>query len=596
MKSIQYIRPLLTFLAVTIAAPLASVHADESMDKMWGDTSTKDGVENSPRAALMRDGKYGMFIHWGLFSGLEGKWQGKTLYGISEWIKRQMNISDADYMALAKDFNPKGFDAKEIVRTAKEAGMKYIVITAKHHEGFAMFKSKHPFNIVDASPFHRDPMKEFADACREAGLGFGFYYSHFQDWTSAGAQGGSKTRPDGTPATFEQYFREKCYPQVDELCSNYGPLSFIWFDTPGNMPKAAIKELAELVLKKQPNALLNSRIGQGMGDFESLGDMEVPRQNHSGLWEAPDTTNDSWAYAWYDQNWKTPREILHRLVSTVGRGGAYLLNVGPDSNGLIPSKAKQYLLEAGQWVKQHPSVIYGAKASPWGGAQSWGDITRTGNTLNLVVFDWPSDRKIYLSGLEGNIKSVTLHQANGQKVELPVAKLGTWTVIDGESASVATTSAIAALIEVKLADTVKVDATLAIQPNIPTTHYAEFAVAHNAESSTIRWMEKFGEWKSAQQITKWKADGVAEWSVDVAQAGDYFVELIYKGEGRPIWAVSTSAGAKIQNEQAATPVYKAYPSGILSFAQPGKYKIGVSLVAGDAEKSSLQAIRFNPVR
>ena len=335
------------------------------MDKMWGDTSVVSGVEGSERAALFRDGNYGMFIHWGLYSHLGGKWQGETFYGIGEWIKRQMKISDADYKAIAKDFNPSEFDAEAIVSIAKAAGMKYIVITSKHHEGFAMFKSEHPFNIFDATPFARDPMKELAVACRVAGLGFGFYYSHFQDWTSPGAHRGPKRNADGSEASFEQYFREKCYPQVKEICTNYGPLSFVWFDTPGSMPKQFVTELVDLVRETQPDAMLCSRVGHGMGDYMSLGDMEVPVRNHEGLWESCDTTNDSWSYAWYDQNWKDAKAILHRLVGTVGRGGTYLLNVGPDGKGRVPAPVAKYLVEAGQWIQKYPGVIYGAGASPW---------------------------------------------------------------------------------------------------------------------------------------------------------------------------------------------------------------------------------------
>jgi alpha-L-fucosidase len=594
MKTTHLRSTLASILTLSAASPLA-LHAADSMDKMWGDATTKDGVESSERAALLRDGNYGMFIHWGLFSSLGGQWKDQTFYGIGEWIKRQMKISDEEYMGLAKDFNPSEFDAREIVRVAKEAGMKYIVITSKHHEGFAMFKSAHAFNIVDATPFHRDPMKELSVACREAGLGFGFYYSHFQDWTSPGAEGGATTNSDGSTATFDKYFREKCYPQVDEICSNYGPLAFIWFDTPGSMSKEDLLALEQLVRKKQPNAMLNSRIGQGLGDYESLGDMEVPRRNHQGLWETPDTTNDSWSYAWYDQNWKTPKEILHRLVSTVGRGGTYLLNVGPDGKGRIPAPAARYLVEAGQWVKQHPGAVYGASASPWGVAQPWGDITRTGNTLNAVVFDWPADRKIYLSGLVGKIDSVTLHQQDGDLLPLPASKSGTWTVIDAAAADAGTVASLAGLIEIKLASPAKVDQTPGIHPNIPTTLYGEFATARNAESKVINWMEKFGEWKFAHQISDWKPGGVAEWNVDVAAAGDYFVELTYKGEGRPVWAVTTSEGAKIQNQQAASPVYKAYPTGILRFAKPGKHTVSVSLLDVDPKTSSLQAIRFSPV-
>jgi alpha-L-fucosidase len=197
MKSITKTSLLLIgALAVSRAVFAAETSAGKapatglSMDQMWGATTAKVDLTSSDRVALFRDGNYGMFIHWGIYSHLGGQWKGQTFYGIGEWIKRQMKISEADYMAEAKNFNPAAFDAREIVRVAQAAGMKWIIITAKHHDGFAMFKSAHPFNIADASPFSRDPMKELAAASREAGLGFGFYYSHNQDWTAPGGNNG----------------------------------------------------------------------------------------------------------------------------------------------------------------------------------------------------------------------------------------------------------------------------------------------------------------------------------------------------------------------------------------------------------------------
>jgi alpha-L-fucosidase len=581
---------------LALASLVIPVAAEESMDKMWGERSTKSGVETSERAALFRDGNYGMFIHWGLYSHLGGQWKDKTFYGIGEWILRQMKIPREEYMALAKDFNPSEFNAKEIVRIAKEAGMKWIIITSKHHEGFAMFKSKHPFNIVDATPFARDPMKELADECRAAGLGFGFYYSHNQDWTAPGGSGGPGKNDDGSDASFDRYFREKCYPQVDEICSNYGELAFVWFDTPGDMPVEHVKALAELVSKKQPKAMLCSRIGHGMGDYESLGDMEVPLRNHDGLWETCDTTNDSWSYAWYDQNWKDSREILHRVVSTVGRGGTYLLNVGPDGKGRVPAKAAGYLVESGKWIKNNPGVVYGAEPSPWDHAQPWGDVTRTANTLNLVVFDWPTDRMIHLSGIEGEIAGATLRGADGKRQAVPVKRIGNWAVVDASAADTATVSSLAGLIEVNFAKPPRIDRTLGIHPNIATQLSCEFARVSGAKYKRINWMEKFGEWKFSLQVGEWKPGGVAEWDIDVAAAGDYQVELTYKGAGRPVWSVATSEGVKIQNQQAASPVYHSYPFGVVSFSKPGKHKIGVSLVEGDASKASLEAIRFIPAR
>ncbi len=586
-------------LALALCAPLTAAETlratkapavEQSMDKMWGDATAKAGLASSDRAALFRDGNYGMFIHWGLFSYLGGQWQGQTFYGIGEWIKRQMKISEADYMALAKDYNPAAFDAREIARIAKAAGMKWIIITAKHHEGFAMFKSAHPFNIVDATPFHRDPMKELAVACRAAGLGFGFYYSHNQDWTAPGGTNGPKTHADGTPATFEQYFREKCLPQVKEICTQYGPLNYIWFDTPGNMPKELVIELADYVRKAQPQAMLCSRIGHGMGDYVSKGDMEVPPRNLDGLWETCDTTNDSWSYAWYDQNWKDSTEILHRLVSTVGRGGTYLLNIGPDGQGRVPAQAAKYLVKAGEWIKRYPQVVYAAGASPWDHAQPWGDVTTSGNTLNLVVFDWPQDGRLLLPGLQTDIAAADL-VTGGQRVPVKWVRRGAWTEVQVPPAPADHPASVIAL---TLRGAPAVDQTLGIHPNIATTLLMEFATVTKAEKKELRWMEKFGEWKHAVQAGAWVEGATAVWTVDLAEPGDYAVELKYRGEGRTAWRIDTDEGVKLQNQQNSSPVYHSYPFGLLTFNRAGKHTLTVSFVEGNREKASLEAMRLSP--
>ena len=578
-------------LLVAGSITCAAAGAEETMDQMWGDAKVRVGIEKGDRAALFRDGNYGMFIHWGLFSHLGGQWRGQTFYGIGEWIKRQMKIEDADYMALAKEFNPTEFSASKIAKLAKAAGMKWIIITSKHHEGFAMFKSAHPFNIVDATPFARDPMKELAAACKEEALGFGFYYSHNQDWTAPGGTNGPKTNPNGAPATFEQYFREKCFPQVKEICTQYGPLNFIWFDTPGKMPKDLVMELADLVKKTQPKALLCSRIGHGLGDYESKGDMEVPPRNIEGLWETCDTTNDSWSYAWYDQNWKDSREILHRLVATVARGGTYLLNIGPDGKGRVPEQVAKYLRKAGEWIQRYPQVIYSAGPSPWGHSMPWGDVTTVGNTLNLVVFAWPGDGRLFLPGLQTEIAAAAV-VVGGKLQPVKWAARGTWTELQLPSAP---PERPASVVAVKLKGQAKVNPTLGIDPNISVTLLVEFAEAVGAEKKEIRWMEKFGEWKFANQISKWGETGKAVWTLDVCEAGDYQMELVYKGEGRLAWRIETDEGVKLQNQQNSSHIYHAYPFGLLTFNKPGKHTIAVSLVEGDPQKASLQSIRLSPV-
>ena len=586
------IRLILNLICATVLSVGTARGAEESMEKMWGDVSVQ-GLVGEEKSALFAQGNYGMFIHWGLYSNLAGKWKDKTYYGIGEWIMhpRRAAIPVDEYQQLASEFNPAEFDARAIAQLAKDAGMKWIIITSKHHEGFAMFDSAHPFNVVDATPFKRDPMKELAEACREFDLGFGFYYSHNQDWTAPGAHGGPKVNADGSAASFEQYFREKCFPQVKEICTNYGPLNYVWFDTPGSMPKAFVEELAAYVREVQPNAMLCSRIGHGMGDYSSNGDMEVPPRNIEGLWETCDTTNDSWSYAWYDENWKSPKEILNRVVSTVARGGTYLLNVGPDGLGRVPAEAAKHLRAAGEWIKENPEIVYGAGASPWGRALPWGDVTVQGDKLNLVVFDWPLDGRLLLPGLRTVIKSAAI-KIDGKFTEIAFTQHGSWVELTLPARPV---DHPASVVQVSLAGTAVVDTTHGIHPNADAVILAEFAEVSQATKQEIKWMEKFGEWKHVNQVSDWADDGAVIWDVDVLEQGDYHVELRYKGEGRLSWRVETDEGDQLQNNQDSSHVYHSYAMGQLSFESPGKHSISVSLVDGDPAKASLLAIRICPV-
>lgn len=564
--------------------------AEQSMDQMWGKKgATEKKTLASDQGRLFQDGNYAMFIHWGLFSSIGGTWKEKTYYGIGEWIMspRMAGIPVNDYKALAKTFNPDQFDAKAIVALAKAAGMKYIVITSKHHEGFAMFKTADGFNIVDASPFGRDPMKELSEACRQAGLGFGFYYSHYQDWTTPGGYRGPDKNPDGSQATFDQYFKNKCYPQVKEICSNYGPLEVIWFDTPGEMPREKVGELHDLVRQLQPKALLGSRIGYGMGDYESLGDMEVPVEKVDGLWETCDTTNDSWAYAWYDTNWKDSREILRRVVSTVARGGTYLLNIGLNQKGSVPELCQTYLKNSGAWIQSHPNVIYKAGPSPWSYAMPWGDVTtQEDGTLNLVVFEWPKDRFLYLPGLKSEVKSASIIIA-GTKTVVPVDRVGATKrlKLPAEMPDLK-----ASVVQVEIGGAPAVDNPCGVHPNFKNLFLANFAEVEGAEKKQVRWMEKFGEWKSATQVSNWTAKGVARWTVDVVEPGAYHLGLRYRGEKRIVWKVKNQEGAVVQNQQAATSQYATYPMGIMEFKKAGKQKIEVTLVEGDPASASLEGI------
>ncbi|MDN3377711.1 MULTISPECIES: alpha-L-fucosidase [unclassified Pseudoalteromonas] len=509
-----------------------SVYAQEnslSMDELWGETSMKasQNVDKSSQQQFMQD-KYSMFIHWGLYSIPAGEWKGKTYYGISEWLMsdRVADIAVDEYKKLATDFYPDQFDAKAIVKMAVDAGMKNIVITAKHHEGFAMYHSKSSdYDIEDATSFSRDPLKELAQACQEAGIGLGFYYSQMQDWYEQGGAGVSWSSPE-QKGDFDTYFEEKVVPQVTELLTQYGPIRTVWFDTPGSMTKEQSMKLVHLVRNLQPKSLINSRIGNGVGDFSTLGDHSLSEVNHPGLWETIDTTNNSWGYAWYDKNWKSGTEILRRLISTVGRGGNYMLNIGPDAKGRVPELAKAGLESAGQWLKQYGFTIYGAQSSPWGRAQSWGDITVQGNKVYLHVFDWPEDGKIHLSGLQNRILSSKLLGSDAKKVSVKKQSNG-WLTVNVPFVGVDERISV---IELEVVGAPKVDDTPGIDPSITTILNSAFADCNGCKNAEIRWMQKFGDWNYANNLMDWQNNAKGSWHVDVAKSGFYRLEVEYSAD------------------------------------------------------------------
>jgi alpha-L-fucosidase len=565
----------------------------QTMDKMWGEQDAKNS--EIKRGRFFDWGNYAMFVHWGLYSQLGNRWEGKTYYGISEWImeKNMAAIPVDEYKATARTFNPADFDAKELAQLAKDAGMKYIIITSKHHDGFAMYHSQcNPFNIVDATPFKRDPMKELAVACKELGLGFGFYYSHNQDWTYPGGTGGPKVDRDGNPKTFDDYFVEKCLPQVEEITKNYGDIELVWFDTPGRMPAKYAKQLVETVHRNQPGALVSGRVGFNMGDYRTLGDMEVPLTNIEGLWEGVDVTNDSWGYAWYDQNWKTPKQILMYLISTIARGGTYMLNVGPDPSGQVPEPAQLSLRSAGKWITRHPQVIYYADASPWKHALPWGDIVVNEGKLYLAVFDWPSSGKLYLPGLESEIASIKL-LTDTKPQKLTFAKEGKWTTINVPYSA---PEKPVSVIEIALKNDIKVDNSQSVDPEFGLTLSAKFATPENGRIVTKSWMEKFGEWKRKQQLSDWHENTSLTWEFDIKTSGRYFIELTASGSGPVVWNIKTDEGHEIQNRQNTSTIYHTQPIGWIVFDKAGKHTVTVRIPEGERANVSLAAIKITPFK
>ncbi len=350
--------------------------------------------------------KFGLFIHFGPYSVLAGEWQGQRVpVGTeAEWIMQRFNIPVKDYREVARQLNPVKFHADEWVGLAKAAGMKYLVITAKHHDGFAMYHSQvSAYNIVDWTPFKRDLLKELAVACRKQGIRFCFYYSQREDWDDPDGYGNNWDY-DRSKKNFDRYLELKSKPQLRELLTNYGPIGLVWFDR-GLETREQAEDFVELVRGLQPRCLINGRVGSYgqdlMGDYQDMSDQGMPVGGIEEPWETPQILNNTWGYSKFDQDWKPPAAVIRLLVETVSKGGNYLLNVGPVADGTMPAPAVATLRRVGAWMQQNGESIYGTTASPLP-EYSWGRTTVKGDKVYLHVFSWPADNVLRVSQLGNN--------------------------------------------------------------------------------------------------------------------------------------------------------------------------------------------------
>ncbi|MCK9411239.1 MAG: alpha-L-fucosidase [Prolixibacteraceae bacterium] len=328
--------------------------------------------------------KYGMFIHWGLYAIPGGIWKGKTMEemhnppDVAEWIMHCAKIPRSEYAELAKQFNPVKFNADSIAKLAKDAGMKYLVITSKHHDGFALFDSKvSTFDVMDATPFKRDIIREMYEACNKKGLEFGIYYSHNVDWRDGADDRafdmieknidvGNPDRAfgantwDPSPNTFNEYLQNKAYPQMKELLHNYPGMKCLWYDMGLRMTSEESYNFYKLAFDIQPQIIVTDRISNGFGDYLITGDNTIPASSVklTRPWETVGTLNNSWGYKSYDNDWKTPKEILFWLIEIVSKGGNYMLNIGPTGEGVVPTQSVNDLKAVGKWLALNGEAIY----------------------------------------------------------------------------------------------------------------------------------------------------------------------------------------------------------------------------------------------
>ena len=488
--------------------------------------------EQDQRMEWWREARFGLFIHWGLYAQPAGEWKGEEVPGISEWIMARAKIPVAEYEQLATTFNPVKYDAEAWVTLAKEAGMKYIVITSKHHDGFAMFHSKASgYNIVDATPFDRDPLKELAEACERNGIRLGFYYSQAQDWHEPGGtywnieQGEPHWDPDLARDSLMNYINGKAVPQVKEILENYGGLDILWWDTPRGMTEEAAEAL-QAVADQYPAMITNNRLYRSWpGDF-STPEQHVPPTGLDYDWEVCMTMNTSWGYKHYDHNWKSSETLIRMLVDIASKGGNLLLNVGPTAEGEIPGPSVERLKAIGAWMDVNDKSIYGTQASPffklpWGRCTS--RSTDEGTTLYLHVFNWPENKLLKVPGISTKISSIKFLADGAQDIN---------SYFDGDDLLIELPAqapdAVNTVLVVECAGSLEVVSNMPSLTDGQIVLAADFADIHNPGYGTHAILKGSGQ---EAKITNWVDSRVRlEWMFNSTIAGTYMVKAQVRAE------------------------------------------------------------------
>lgn len=570
-------------MSIIAALAIASALSPQASPDPYASETT---AQRDARMKWFREARFGMFIHWGVYSVPAGVYDGKPMGGIGEWIMHQGRIPVDRYRQYAKEFNPVNYDADVWVKLAKDAGMKYIVITSKHHDGFAMYHSSvSPWNIYDATPFKRDPLAELAKACQKHGVRLGFYYSQAQDWNNGGSAASGHWDPK-QDRDMTDYVKNVAVPQVKEILSKYGRISVLWWDTPIGISKEQAEMLIPL-LKLQPGIIHNNRLGHYRGDTETP-EQFVPATGYPGRdWETCMTMNDTWGFKSTDHNWKSTETLIHTLVDIASKGGNFLLNVGPTSLGEIPQPSVERLKAVGAWMKQNGRAIYATTPSPFK-KLSWGRCTKVvkkgGATLYLHVFDWPQAGKLLVPGLKSKASGASLlvggkkltarNTADGVEIDVPTVApdaISTTVVLDVQGEIVVEQPEL----------TLKLDSELMLNPD-------DAKLTGELQSEERGGKPNLGFWLNAKDF--------AEWTFVAPRAGR--VTLSTEIAAPVATAFTISLGGR--TEKIAAPVtgsydsYKSVELGTFSVAA-GKNTLELRAVPEGWNPLNIRAIRVKVV-
>ena len=552
--------------------------------------------QRDARMAWWRQARFGMFIHWGVYAVPAGTYKGEQISGIGEWIMLRGKIPVAEYKAYARQFNPVKYNPDSWVRLAKEAGMKYIVITSKHHDGFALFDSKvTDWDIVDATPYGKDLLKPLAEACRKHGIKLGFYYSQAQDWNHPGgaAARGIKWDP-AQEGSMDEYIQKIAAPQVKEILTNYGDIAVLWWDTPHDMNEERADALQPLI-SLQPGIITNNRLGGGYDGDCSTPEQHIPATGLDSDWEACMTMNRTWGFKSYDHDWKSTETLVRNLVDIASKGGNYLLNVGPTAEGEIPEPSIERLKAIGAWMKVNGESIYETTASPFR-KLSWGRCTKktfiNGATLYLHIFDWPVDGKLVLKGLKNEVQQAYLLADLGK---LKTTKDDTGVTVELPSKPL---DAIDTVVVLKVAGALDVEMVLPMQNDKGTvTLSAELADIHNRGYGTHAKLERKN---GKQNIGSWTDNrSWIEWTFEIKQSGSFEVIADVSTEAAETKFEVAVGSSKLLAAVASTGGFEQYKKvslGQIEVSKAGVHTLQIKPKKGQWQPINLRSVTLEPVK
>ncbi len=581
---------------IVVAMFVAGVFGPGLEPRLHGQVKPAEAsISAEERIRWFRHDKFGMFIHWGPYSFLAGEWKGRRVpVGTeAEWIMQRFNIPVREYREIARQMNPVKFDAERWVGLAKAAGMKYLVITAKHHDGFAMYHSKvSEYNLVDWTPFKRDPLKELSEACRKAGIRFCVYYSHREDWDHPGGYGNNWDY-ERSKKDFGRYLEEKSKPQLRELLTNYGPLGLVWFDRGIDTPQQAA-DFVSLVRSLQPRCLVNGRVGnygqELMGDYQNMNDNGMPSGGLEEYWETPQTLNTTWGYSKFDQQWKTAGNVIQRLVEIVSKGGNYLLNIGPMADGSVPPPSVAVLEKAGAWMQKNGESIYGTSACPLA-EFPWGRCTVKDQKVYLHVFSWPADAVLRLSGLKNEVRSAYLLLDPSRKL-----------AVSREHGVISMSLPARCLDENDTVVVMEIAGQAGADPPLITQGSdSSFELDYLKAVTGGKAVKRFNR-DGKFHIAKWTGpEDSVRWRLLISQTGTYKVRIRYaarkeRGGSKFVVAVGPQFVSAVVTPTGDGYQYQTFDLGTVQIAKAGEYTVGIRpAAASDRNLMYFQSLVLEPV-